>query len=369
MAARRLLQAGSQADGAVMKLPLTTRSGIALTALLAILVASAGAGLAFATSSKHGARTAKPASVCARYVSPKGSNRWPGTEKRPFQTVARLVSRLQPGQTGCLEPGATFSEDVTIRRGGSDGHPITLTSPARPAATIQGRLYITDHANHVVISNLILDGRNRANYPSPTVNGDDILFDHDEVTNEHTAICFVLGSDEYGSAVGVTIRASAIHDCGALPATNHDHGIYVEWADGTVITGNAITANADRGIQLFPNAQHTTITHNLIAGNGEGVIFSGDDRTASSDTVVAFNVITDSVIRYAVEEWWPGPVGQRNVVQSNCIGGPRLIEEPAEGFVARDNVVLTGAVVRMAVPGGFCGLPPGVRPGPAQRSG
>jgi putative cofactor-binding repeat protein len=206
---------------------------------------------------------------------------------------------------------------VTVRRGGAAGRPITLTGFGRPAATIRGRLVVADSANHVVVSNLVLDGRNRDSYPSPTVNGDDVVFDHDEVTNHHTAICFVLGSRDYGQAVDVVIHATAVHDCGTLPASNHEHGIYVEWADRTVITGNAITRNADRGVQLFPDAQHTLVIHNLIAGNGEGVILSGDDESASSDNVVAFNVITDSTIRHDVEEWWPGPVGESNAVTSN----------------------------------------------------
>lgn len=347
---------------------MTTRTGLAIATPLAILVAAAGGGLALSKSPTHPAYGARPAPYCSRYASPNGSDRWPGTQRRPFRSVRRLVSRLQAGQTGCVEPGATFVEDVTIRRGGLAGLPITLTSPARPAATIRGRLYIADSANHVVISNLVLDGRNRENIPSPTVNGDDILFDHDEVTNHHTAICFLLGSRQYGQAVDVVIRASAIHDCGALPPSNQEHGVYVEWATRTVITGNAITRNADRGVQLFPDAQHSTVTHNYIVANGEGVIVSGDEDAASSDNVVAFNVISDSTIRHDVEEWWQGPVGERNEVTSNCVGGPSSIQQPARGFVALDNIVLERSVRMMPIAGGFCGLAPGLRPGPAQRS-
>lgn len=350
------------------KLPLTTRSRVTIAASLAILAATAGGGLAVSMSPARHALAAQASPDCARYVSPRGSDRWPGTQRRPFRTVKRLASRLRAGQTGCVEPGATFVEDITIRRGGTAGLPVTLTSPARPAATIRGRLYIADSANHVVISNLVLDGRNREKIASPTVNGDDILFDHDEVTNYHTAICFLLGNREYGQAVDVVIRASAIHDCGALPANNQEHGIYVEWANGTVITGNAITKNADRGIQLFPDAQHSTVTHNFIVANGEGVIMSGDGHAASSDNVVTFNVIADSTVRHDVEEWWQGPVGERNEVTSNCVGGPSSIQQPARGFVARDNIVLTRSVRMMSIPGGFCGLPPGLHPGPAQRS-
>jgi hypothetical protein len=339
---------------------------LALAALLMGVVVSFGTPVSMRQSTPP-----RPAASghCDRFASPSGSNRWPGTEARPFRTVARLAARLRAGETGCLLQGATFAENVTIRRGGTPGRPITLTSSGRPAATIRGRLVVSDGANHLVVSHLVLDGRNARNDPSPTVNGDDVLFDHDEVTNHHTAICFVLGSRHYGKAVDVVIRATAVHDCGTLPANNHEHGIYVEWADRTVITGNAITRNADRGVQLFPDAQHTVVTHNLIAGNGEGLILSGDDESASSDNLVAYNVITDSTIRYDVEEWWPGPVGERNEVIFNCVGGPTSIQDPARGFVAENNVVLPRGLATMSLPGGYCGLPPGLRPGPAQPSG
>ena len=53
------------------------------------------------------------------------------------------------------------------------------------------------------------------------------------------------------------VEGNTIHDCGALPATNFEHGIYVGDAVETVIRSNYIYDNADRGIQLFPHAVRT----------------------------------------------------------------------------------------------------------------
>ena len=85
------------------------------------------------------------------------------------------------------------------------------------------------------------------------------------------------------------IEHNRIHDCGVLPATNLDHGIYVAEADHTVIRRNLIYDNADRGVQLYPDADGTVVTGNVIDGNGEGVIFGGDSHgppptTTSSST-------------------------------------------------------------------------------------
>jgi hypothetical protein len=56
-------------------------------------------------------------------------------------------------------------------------------------------------------------------------------------------------------ARGDSLFCDRMHDCGRLPPTNHDHGVYVEGAVDTVISDSLIYDNANRGIQLFPNAQ------------------------------------------------------------------------------------------------------------------
>jgi parallel beta-helix repeat protein len=119
------------------------------------------------------------------------------------------------------------------------------------------------------------------------------------------------------------IEFNRIHDCGRLPATNHDHGIYVATATNTLIRGNWIYDNADFGVHLYPDAQKTTVTGNVIDGNGMGLTFSGEYGVASSNNLVEGNVITNSRVRDNVQSWWaPGsPVGHDNVVRGNCIKG------------------------------------------------
>ena len=58
---------------------------------------------------------------------------------------------------------------------------------------------MTDQANNVVFQQLDLDGYNRARLPSPTVNGDNVVFRDNDVTNRHTSICFLLGSTRVGA--------------------------------------------------------------------------------------------------------------------------------------------------------------------------
>lgn len=247
----------------------------------------------------------------------------------------RLVNSLRPGQTGCLRSG-TYVEDVTVSR--SD---IALRPYPGEHARIIGRLYFRRGSHDDVVSGLILDGRNARQLPSPTVNGVRIHFTHVEVTNRRTTICFDIGS-RYGRARGTVIDHSRIHACGRRPADNTEHGIYVADADDTRIVDNYIYDNADRGIQLYPDAQRTLIEGNVIDGNGEGIIFSGDGGRASSHNRVQHNVITNSQIRADVESWYPhgNPRGVGNVVRENCVyGGRNTIAPYAGGFSATLNII------------------------------
>jgi hypothetical protein len=176
---------------------------------------------------------------------------------------------------------------------------------------------VANSANRVVIRRLYLDGRNRANLPSPTVNGNRVVFRENDVTTRHTTICFLLGSREYGRAQRTVIERNRIHDCGELPPTNHHHGIYVEAASGTRITGNWIYDNADRGVQLFPDAQRSHVARNVIDGNGEGVVFS----RRSARNVVEHNVISNPAVRFNVEDFELS--GDGNVARRNCLWSPR----------------------------------------------
>ncbi len=55
------------------------------------------------------------------------------------------------------------------------------------------------------------------------------------------------------------IERNRIHNCGEMPPSNHHHGIYVEASDERGSSGNWIYDNADRGVQLFPDAQNTYV--------------------------------------------------------------------------------------------------------------
>jgi len=317
--------------------PLPVSRGIAF-ALIALLAAIALAALPGAAAGSVS---------CSLVAAPSGSDSNPGTVEQPLQSVQHLIDALAPGQTGCLRAGSYSDSDQEIKFVTAS---TTLTSYPGERATVSGRVWVAKTADATTIADLDIDGRNDRTLPSPTINADDVVLRGNDITNHHTSICVVVGSpdDTWGRAHRTVIEGNRVHDCGLLPATNYDHGIYVSAADDTIIRDNLIYANADRGIQLYADAQRTQITGNVIDGNGQGVIFGGNEESASSDNVVERNVITNSKLRDNVESSWGGAIGTGNVVRNNCIGGGVYDEGDGgilagaaakRGFSTADNII------------------------------
>lgn len=269
---------------------------------------------------------AAAATTCTKFASTSGSDSAAGTVDAPYRTAQHLADSLAPGDTGCLR-GGTYVEDLKVDHAGRSGAPLTITSYPGERAKIVGRVWVTKNGDFVAMSNLDLNGTtaqgtNQDNLPSPTVNGASDTFTGLDVTNDHHTICFAIGGPA-GAASKTVIDGNRIHTCGVMPAANHDHGIYVVTSSDAQITNNLIYDNADRGVQLYPAAERTHIAGNVIDGNGQGILFSGDNGTASNDNVIEDNIITNSIVRSNVESYYPtnNPIGHGNIVRDNCIGG------------------------------------------------
>jgi parallel beta-helix repeat protein len=244
-----------------------------------------------------------------------------GSATQPFRTAQKLVDSLRSGETGCLRAGS-YAGGMTFRTPGTATAPITVTSYPGEKATVAGLVWVSKTAPFVNVERLYLDGT-ASSQPSPQVNASDVRFASNDVTNNHTNICFLVGDSNgvYGRADRAVIESNRVHDCGVLPATNHQHGIYLEAATGARIEGNWFYDNADWGVHLYPDADHTVIRGNVIDGNGKGLIVAGTNGQSSDDNLVERNLITNSTIRFNVDAWWPddSSMPQRNLVSKNCL--------------------------------------------------
>ena len=311
-----------------------------LAAMLAVVAAS----MLLTVTAPGLAPSARAAATCDEYASPFGSDSGSGTISAPFRTVQELVNALGAGQTGCLASGVYYGS-VRIANGGHPGAPVTLRTDPGQTATIAGRLEIVEGANYVTVTGVGLDGANQTLLPSPTIDSNHDTFSYDDVTNDHTGICFAIGSATWGWATGTVITHDQVHGCGQdVRSDNYQHGFYIGGATDTTIEWSMIYDNAARGIQLYPDAQHTTIDHNIISGNGEGILIGGEGGAASSYTNVYDNVISDATARHDVESFWPAgnPVGVDNRVHDNCLWGGRegTIDSTSGGLTADENLTV-----------------------------
>lgn len=272
--------------------------------------------------------------ICERYASPDGSDGAAGTAEQPYESVQTLVDSLASGETGCLLAG-TFPGDVSIRRGG-----ITLTSARGAQATLAGRLEIEDSANDVTVSDLAIDGSS-SDEVTVQIFGDRVRLLRSEVTNRDREICIVVGDDTYGVAYDFLAEGNRVHDCGSGESGMKDHGFYLSTSRRARILNNAIydgEAGAGWGIHLYPDADETLIAHNVIDGNGGGIVISSHDDKASDDNVIRDNVISNSLTTYNLED--EVKVAMENLVEHNCFWKGHLGNlENSGGYVARRNIV------------------------------
>ena len=154
---------------------------------------------------------------CTKVASTTGSDSATGTEAAPFRTAQKLVSSLSSGQTGCLRAG-TYYRNVKVSRAG-----ITLTRPGDERALKRGR---GSPADGVTVQGLVLDGVNAAIFRARRQRQRRRL----PPQRRHQRAPLDLlrpRQPQLGPRRATPIEANRIHDCGRLPATNHDHGIYV----------------------------------------------------------------------------------------------------------------------------------------------
>jgi hypothetical protein len=323
--------------------PRAHRAASIAIAVAAVLVATAGT-----------AASAVADVTCDKVASKSGSDSGSGSASDPYRTPQKLVNSLEPGQTGCIRQGAyAETSSLTFNRGGAAGAPVTVRSYPGERAEIVAHVFIPNTSNHVTLTDLVVNGEGAppcgSGAPSscgikPTVaiRGDDVTISNSEITNHNTAICVNAG---YGSerAVRLTVQGNRIHHCGRLPATNYDHGVYLARTDDATVVDNLIYANADRGVQFYPEADNSYVARNVIDGNGSGVAFGGASGVAASHNLVEHNLITNSV-GWNVYSAYPSgnPVGEGNVVRNNCIAGGGSGEiQSTVGFSVENNLFVS----------------------------
>ncbi len=298
------------------------------------------------------APAAGAATTCDRYGSPTGDDRNAGTLAAPVRTAQAVLDGLSAGQTGCLKAG-TYDQEVTgpyvVRVPRAD---VTLRSVPGERATVRGIVYVPKGADRVTLADLDIDGRRDIAGDTTTsvkVNANDVILDGNDITNDKRAICAVLGgTGSWGIANRTIVRNNTFHDCGNPQHGFFDHALYLDQANDTLVTDNLFLRSASYAVHLYPNAQRTLVTHNVMVDNGAGVKFAGADGTASSDNIVEHNVIATSTRTTGIESWWGSGQGTGNIARHNCLANRTNTDTSSGGFTVADNTTTTSPFVDAA---------------------
>jgi hypothetical protein len=247
--------------------------------------------------------------TCNLYASVNGNNAGSGSAAAPLRTISALLARLRPGQTGCLASGQTFNENVSITDAnshGAPGEPVTLTSvePLTPAR-INGRVVTETGADWLTFSHLDFTFSQHSP-PSITVGSIHTSWIYDDITAPKTTCFDLISSPTWGVARRTLIEHDRIHGCGAqetflcnqnIPLCETPpndgffiHGLYIGGGRTTTVRNNYFYGNADRAVQMRSGAAGVVVEHNIMDGNGEGIIF-GD---GAGNAKVQWNIITNS---------------------------------------------------------------------------
>jgi arylsulfatase A-like enzyme len=274
--------------------------------------------------------------ACDLVASVVGSNANPGTLAQPVKTVQRLVDMLGPGQTGCLRgtPAATpFAEDVTFsnknQSGGSEANRITLMSYPGEIAKLKGALTLSESANFITISHLVLQARSSNPSASVMVDGDEVVFADNNVSGGNLVGCFRIGATASEPAFRTWIIRNRIHDC--------VDGVAASSTADLLVDHNLIYDNSGWGLSLQPNVKATAILYNIVDGNGGGLLLGGDNTNSSTGAIIDHDIFSNSsAANWNVTASWPGapPARYSSFVTRVCSYDPARPSENGINYAA-----------------------------------
>jgi parallel beta-helix repeat protein len=261
--------------------------------------------------------------ACAQWAHPGGNDRADGTPRAPVKTITELMSRLSPGQTGCLAGGQTFTEGARISKSGAPGRPVRLRGNG---SVLRGGIAI--QANDVVVAGVRLRGLGERRRGVVVVQGERVAVLRNDITGTDIVKwtpCILVDRSS-----GTTIDGNTVHECTKATSRNvAAQGIFVVNSSGTTIANNVVARTSGDGIALS-GARRVAIVRNHVYGNTNGVYLAPGTTQA---------MVVNNVIAYSGRNNVHGVGGNGNLVTSNCLWKGFGGNVAGGGFAAVGNLV------------------------------
>ena len=250
-----------------------------------------------------------------------------------------MMSLLQPGQKGCLAPGAAYRESARITRSGLPGRPVRLQGNG---ASLHGGITVT--ANDVVVGGVRIQGlgeqrrghRGRPRRPG----GDPPQRDRRQQHRQDDAVRLRRPRRRHDHR---RERDRRVRAC--APRTSSSQGIFVRNSTGTTIANNVVSGTPGDGIAVAYSSR-TSIVRNHVNGNSDGVYLG----PSATETLVVDNLLT-----YPGRHNVHGGGGFANLVTGNCIWRAPAGNVAGGGFLAVGNFVGSPRYVNRPVARDACG--------------
>jgi hypothetical protein len=287
-------------------------------------------------------------------VSTNGSDRNPGTTRKPLRTIQEGLDRLLPGQRVLVRRGR-YSENLDLTRSGTASAPITLRNYQGEHPVLQpggsarcnNVLKLSDVA-YVRVHGFTIQGAYGCdNNTNVYVAGGSrhVEISGNEVRNGHDHGIY---SDR--GTQDVQVIGNRIHDNGTVGSGNKDHALYMEGTKHLIANNLIYDHPYGHAVQIYPSARGTIITNNTIVNTSytsgyraAGVIVGGDGQGRTADDILIVNNVVawnDYGVYGYYEEGADGAVGSGNVARRNLIFTNRfgnLVNDRAV-IAFRDNI-------------------------------
>lgn len=259
------------------------------------------------------------------FVSNNGSDSNDGSEQKPFKTLQKAASVVEPSTTVHVLEGE-YDGGVVVKNSGTKEEPIYFQGMIDYQSKIvngKNNVFFDVRGNYVHIEGFDFDGKKDSSTTNAIYLGGSFDVARDNKVHDigTQASCTSAGgsgikTDNYYRGLYNDVLNNTVFNIGPT-GCHFVQGIYLSTPG--LVENNLVYNVSEAGISSWHNASDLTITHNTVFNNdigitlGSGDYYNGNNKP-NDNSVVANNIVYDNKTRGIDEE---GKVGQNNKIFNN----------------------------------------------------